>query len=107
MQHRCRWLVLFSLIGMLWPRGPGAAPAEPDDALLTTPATPAVIARGLEADGYQLGIAAYTWGYPLVRMERVVRAYSEVASSMPATSYRAPVNRIGWARELATPAAKD
>jgi hypothetical protein len=78
-----------------------------DDALLTTPASPEVIAAGLEADGYQLGISAYCWGYPLVRMERVVPSYSDVSSGVSATSYRAPTNKIGWARELATPAAKD
>lgn len=78
-----------------------------DDALLTTPASPEVITAGLEADGYQLGISAYCWGYPLVRMERVIRTYSDVSSGVAATSYRAPINTIGWARELATPAAKD
>ncbi|XIA66287.1 DUF1254 domain-containing protein [Bradyrhizobium sp. TZ2] len=78
-----------------------------DDALLTTPGSPAVIAKGLEADGYQLGLSAYTWGYPLVRMERVVRDYSDISSGVPATSYRAPVNKIGLAHELATPSAKD
>lgn len=78
-----------------------------DDALLTTPASPEVIASGLEADGYQLGVSAYCWGYPLVRMERVVRSYSDVSEGVSATSYRAPVNTIGWARELATPSAKD
>jgi hypothetical protein len=80
---------------------------EFDDALLSTPASPEVIAKGLEADGYQLGISAYSWGYPLVRMERVIRSYSDVSGEVPATSYRAPVNKIGWARELATPSAKD
>lgn len=84
-----------------------AVAADSDDPLLTTPATPEVTARGLEADGYQLGLSAYTWGYPLVRMERVVRSYSDVSSGVPATSYRAPINKIGWARELATPLAKD
>lgn len=78
-----------------------------DDALLSTPASPEVIASGLEADGYQLGVSAYCWGYPLVRMERVVRSYSDVSAGVTATSYRAPVNTIGWARELATPSAKD
>lgn len=78
-----------------------------EDKLLTTPASPEVIAKGLEADAYQLGVSAYVWGYPLVRMERVVRDYTDVPSPKPATSYRAPINQIGWARELATPAAKD
>jgi hypothetical protein len=77
------------------------------DALLTTPASPQVIATGLEADGYQLGLSAYCWGYPLVRMERVARQYSDTSSGVPDTSYRAPLNKIGWARELATPSAKD
>jgi hypothetical protein len=77
------------------------------DAMLTTPGSPEVVAKGLEADGYQLGVSVYTWGYPLVRMERLLRQYSDVPKPKPATSYRAPINQIGWARELATPAAKD
>jgi hypothetical protein len=78
-----------------------------EDKLLTTPTTPEIVAKGLEADGYQLGISAYVWGYPLVRMERVVRQYSDVPNPNPPTSYRAPVNEIGWASQLATPEAKD
>ncbi len=77
------------------------------DPLLTTPGTPEIVNKGLEADGYSLGILAYTWGYPLVRMERVIREYTDVPDPKPKTSYRAPLNTIGWARELATPAAKD
>ena len=77
------------------------------DQLLSTPTTPDVVAKGLEADGYQLGIAAYSWGYPLVRMERVARQYVDVPSPKPPTSYRAPLNQVGWASELATPEAKD
>jgi hypothetical protein len=77
------------------------------DPLLTTPGTPEVFQKGLEADGYSLGILAYTWGYPLVRMERVMRDYVDVPNPKPLTSYRAPLNQIGWARELATPDAKD
>lgn len=87
--------------------GAGGTARAADDPLLTTPTTPEVIGRGLEADAYQLGVSAYVWGYPLVRMERVIRDYTDVPSPKPSTSYRAPVNRIGWARELATPAAKD
>jgi hypothetical protein len=107
---RClgHYTLLLSLVGFLAFQGPAAMSAEQfDDALLTTPASPEVIAKGLEADGYQLGLSAYSWGYPLVRMERVVRLYSDISSGVPATSYRAPINRIGWARELATPSAKD
>jgi hypothetical protein len=107
MEHLGQAARILLLLGILSLQGAAAMSAEPDDALLTTPATPEVIARGLEADGYQLGVSAYTWGYPLVRMERVVRSYSDVSSGVPATSYRASVNKIGWARELATPSAKD
>jgi hypothetical protein len=78
-----------------------------EDKLISTPGTPDVVARGLEADGYALGVLAYTWGYPLVRMERVARSYTDVPSPKPATSYRAPLDQIGWATELATPDAKD
>ena len=81
--------------------------AEASDALLTTPGTPENLAKGLEADAYHLGISAYVWGYPAVRMERVAREYINVPNPKPSTSYRAPLNQIGWARELATPAAKD
>lgn len=77
------------------------------DALLTTPGTPENLTKGLEADAYQLGISAYVWGYPVVRMEHVIREYTEVPANKAPTSYRAPLNQIGWARELATPAAKD
>ncbi len=48
-----------------------------------------------------------TCGYPLVRMERVARQYTDVPANNPPTSYRAPLNAIGWARELATAASKD
>ena len=65
------------------------------------------IAAGLEEDAYQTGISAYIWGYPLVRMERVAREYTDVPNSKPPTSYRAPLNQLGWATALATPEAKD
>lgn len=78
-----------------------------EDALLLTAATPDVLAAGLEADAYALGISLYSWGYALVRMERVAREYTNVPSPKPATSYRAPLNQIGWAEALATSAAKD
>lgn len=108
MKHLSRSALLFSLLGILSLNNSVVVLAEEfDDALLTTPGSPAVVAKGLEADGYQLGLSAYTWGYPLVRMERVLRDYSDVSAGVPATSYRAPINKIGWARELATPSAKD
>ncbi|MEC5385673.1 DUF1254 domain-containing protein [Uliginosibacterium sp. H3] len=100
----CRWSGLgvlatsFSLCSIAadWP-----------DALVSTPGTPENIAKGQETDAYTLGVSAYVWGYPLVRMERVAREYTDVPNPKPATSYRAPLNQIGWARELATPAALD
>ena len=86
---------------------PAGAAEDYSDALLTTPVTPQVLAQGAEADAYAQGIQAYVWGYPLVRMERVARQYSTVAADNPSTSFRAPLNTIGWARDLATAASKD
>ena len=71
------------------------------------PVTPEILAQGAEADAYAQGVQAYVWGYPLVRMERVARQYTDVPANNPPTSYRAPLNEIGWARELATAASKD
>ncbi len=82
------------------------AQSQPD-ALLSMPTSQENIVAGLEADAYANGINAYVWGYPLVRMERVMRDYTSVPSPRPATSYRAPLNQLGWAETLATPAAKD
>jgi hypothetical protein len=84
-----------------------AAAEDAPDALLTTPVTPQILAQGAEADAYAQGVQAYVWGYPLVRMERVARQYTDVPQKNPPTSYRAPLNQIGWARELATAASKD
>lgn len=96
------------LAAMLFSTGTSSALAkEWPDALLETPGTPENVAKGMELDAYQLGLSAYVWGYPLVRMERVMREYIDVPDPKPATSYRAPLNRLGWARELATPAALD
>jgi hypothetical protein len=77
------------------------------DSQLDIAATSENIAKGLEVDAYSIGVQAYVWGYPLVRMERVIRDYIEVPANKPATSYRAPLNQMGWATELATPASKD
>ncbi|MCS3458483.1 DUF1254 domain-containing protein [Aeromonas sp. BIGb0445] len=77
------------------------------DVLLTMPTSTENIAGGLAADAYANGVNAYVWGYPLVRMERIAREYTQVSASQAATSYRAPLNQLGWARELATPDAKD
>ena len=85
-----------------------AALAQPyPDPLLTMPVTAESIAKAKQIEAYALGVSAYLWGYPLVRMERVMREYTDVKGPQPGTSYRAPLNRIGWATELATPSAKD
>jgi len=83
-----------------------AQPNYPDE-LLTMPGTPDIVAKGMEADGYSLAISAFSWGYPLVRMERVMREYTDVPSPKPATSFHAPLNQMAWATSLATPGAKD
>ncbi|TBY08174.1 DUF1254 domain-containing protein [Rhizobium laguerreae] len=108
MGYRFRYAVLLALVAPIPLNCSTALAAEQfEDRLLTTPATPEVIASGLEIDGYHLGISAYAWGYPLVRMERVVRDYTDVSGKVPATSYRGPLNQFGLATELATPSAKD
>lgn len=84
-----------------------AARAADTDLVLSTPSTPENTAKGQEIDAYQLGVSAFVYGYPLVRMENVMREYIKVPGNKPATSYRAPLNQIGWARELATSDAKD
>ncbi|MGB9096803.1 hypothetical protein [Erwinia sp.] len=56
----------------------------------------------MDVDGYSAAVMAWSWGYSIVRMEQVAREYTDVPSPKPATSYRAPLNQIGWATELAT-----
>ncbi|CAM3996312.1 DUF1254 domain-containing protein [Bordetella tumbae] len=96
----------FAVIGLCASMNVVLAAPFPDK-LLSTPGTPDVVEKGMEVDGYQLAVSAYTWGYPLVRVERAMREYTDVPSPKPATSYRAPLNQIGWATELASPQAKD
>lgn len=89
-------LILAALMIVAATLHPFAAIAADDpDALLTTPVTPEILATGSEDDAYVQGVQAYVWGYPLVRMERVARQYTDVPANNPATSYRAPLNRIG------------
>ena len=77
----------------------GSASAGEDypDALLTTPMTPQTVAAGSEADAYAQGMQAYVWGYPLVRMERVARQYTEVPNPKSADqlSRAAQPDRMG------------
>lgn len=101
--HYTRRLFIVILVALAAAK---SASAE-TDAVLTTASTPENMAKGQEIDAYQLGVAAYVYGYPLVRMENVMREYITVPENKPTTSYRAPLNQIGWARELATAAAKD
>jgi hypothetical protein len=98
---RCALLSLALSSAVAW-----AGPAY-DDPILTLGSTPDVVQKGSEADAYSLAVLAYNWGYPLVRMERVMREYIEVQTPRPPTSYRAPLNQMGWATQLATPAARD
>jgi hypothetical protein len=91
-----RNLVLLILVAAFLPLKAQAGSQQYPDKLLTTTGTPEVIQKGLETDGYTLGVLAYVWGYPLVRMERVIREYVDVPSPKPVTSYRAPLNQIGW-----------
>lgn len=78
-----------------------------EDRLIGMVPTAEVRIKAAEVDAYTLGVSAYLWGYPLARMERVIREYSDVSEPQPATSYRAAPNQLGWATELATPSAKD
>lgn len=86
--------------------GAQAQQAWPDP-LLNAPVTPETTEKGLAVDAYVQGVQAWVWGYPLVRMERVMRDYTTVPDPLPDTSYRAPLNRIGWARRLADAQAFD
>ena len=76
----CRNTILsLSALGMMLTSA-NAKSVQYPDALLKTPGISEVVKKGLEADGYSLGIFAYSWGYPLVRMERVMREYIYVPS---------------------------
>ncbi|WP_309498041.1 DUF1254 domain-containing protein [Sulfurovum sp.] len=54
-----------------------------------------------------LGTLAYQWGYALLRMESAMRDYIDVPNPKPDTSYRAPLNQIGWAKKLPMASDKD
>ncbi len=62
---------------------------------------------GAYYDAKAIGTLAYQWGYAMVRMEQAMRDYIDVPNPKPATSYRAPLNQIGWAKRLPTAADKD
>lgn len=77
------------------------------DPVVTTPATPQVVGAGLKSEAKAVAILAYQWGYPLVRMEQTVRKYTTVEPNMSRSSFRAPVNEIGWAKQLPGPKDTD
>ncbi|WP_075590503.1 DUF1254 domain-containing protein [Labilibacter marinus] len=58
-------------------------------------------------DAKAIGTLAYEWGYAMVRMEQAMRDYINVPEPKPKTSYRAPLNKIGWAKRLPTAQDKD
>ncbi len=66
-----------------------------------------IAAMGDYADAKSIGTLAYEWGYAMVRMEQAMREYIDVPNPKPQTSYRAPLNEIGWARRLPTADDKD
>jgi|GEM_PF-464123 len=53
-----------------------------------------------------LGVLAYEWGYAMVKMEQTIRENIGAQRSNFETNYRAPLNALGWSRQLPTPADK-
>lgn len=56
----------------------------------------------LDQESYILATNAYLWGSTLVRMEQIVRKYTDMSQPQNDTSYRAPLNHFGHARRLPT-----
>ncbi|GLR05392.1 DUF1254 domain-containing protein [Vibrio hyugaensis] len=65
------------------------------------------ISQALNTESYTLGVNAYLWGSTLVRLERIARQYTDVSKPQASTSYRAPLNQFGHARQLPGPADTD
>ncbi|ELM6646706.1 DUF1254 domain-containing protein [Vibrio vulnificus] len=65
------------------------------------------ISQALNTESYTLGVNAYLWGSTLVRLEQVSRQYTDLSSPQAPTSYRAPLNQFGHARQLPGPADTD
>ena len=84
-----------------------ASYSQEKDPVITTAPTPDVLHQGLKSEAKALGIMAYQWGYPLVRMEKVMRKYVDLGDGVPPTSYRAATNKIGWAKQLPGPKDTD
>jgi hypothetical protein len=61
---------------------------------------------GETQDPYKLALRAYVWGYPLVRAAQIrqnMTLPSDPSQVRPPTAPGAPINRMGHARDLATP----
>ncbi|TFH91596.1 DUF1254 domain-containing protein [Vibrio ouci] len=65
------------------------------------------INQALNSEVHALGINAYLWGSTLVRMEQIARQYTDISSTQSETSYRAPLNQFGHARQLPGPSDTD
>lgn len=65
------------------------------------------ISQALNTETYTLGINAYLWGSTLVRLEQISRQYTDVSVPQSDTSYRAPLNQFGHARQLPSPKDTD
>lgn len=81
--------------------------ATQNDPVLTVAPDENIAALGGYYDAKAIGTLAYEWGYALVRMEQAMREYISVPNPKPETSYRAPLNEIGWATVLPTADDKD
>lgn len=79
--------------------------ASQQDPIISVAPSVEIAAHGDYIDAKAIGTLAYEWGYSLVRMEKAMREYIDVPNPKPATSYRAPLNQVGWAKRL--PGAKD
>ena len=65
---------------------------------------------GETRDPYRLAMRAYVWGYPLVRAAQIrqnMTVPSDPFRVRPPTAPGAPINRMGHARNLATPELRD
>ncbi len=76
-----------------------------DDPIIGIAPNTEIAKQGYYLDAKTIGTLAYQWGYAMVRMEQAMRDYIEVPNPLPSTSYRAPLNEIGWAKRL--PTSKD
>ena len=81
--------------------------SQQDDPVISVAPNAQIGQMGSYYDAKSVGTLAYQWGYAMVRMEQAMRDYVDVPNPKPATSYRAPLNEIGWAKRLPTAADKD